>query len=66
MIFILLLKWLHLEQFAYGDYESEVFFFFYHVKIFQNLHLKIFTLTLSNNSLFQEPFSIVVSLLSLS
>ena len=30
MIFIFWLKWLHLEQFTYGDYESEVAFFLSH------------------------------------
>ena len=27
VIFIFWLKWLHLRQFAYGDYESEIAFF---------------------------------------
>ena len=46
IIFIFCLKWLHLRQFAYGDYEYEIAFFLSRQDLIQNLQFKIFTLTL--------------------
>ena len=43
-----------LGQFADGDYESKVVFFFLHVKIFENLRCKIFTLTLVMTACFKK------------
>ena len=53
MIFIFWLKWLHLGQFAYGDYESEIDFF-YLVKIFRNLQFKTFTFTIVKTACFKK------------
>ena len=59
MIFIFWQKWLHLGQFAYSDYESEVVFIL-SGQDFSKSAISNFYINISNNNLFQETSPIVV------
>ena len=61
IIFIFCLKWLHLRQFAYGDYEYEIAFFLSR-QDFSKSAIYNFYINASSNSLFQETSRIVAQL----